>query len=169
MRIRRICTRRTNPLRSPSTLFEIDWQILPGPFLADAVWAAADTDQDGSISAAEAQAWIAPFVSDLSVQLDGRPLARTGSLGVHWPATVDVLRTAEDRIQITLRFVWPANAAGRHALEIHSAHLEANSLNWFSLTAEAGLSFDQPQQDNGLLRANIGFPADPGAEPSQPP
>jgi len=145
---------------------QIDWQILPGPFLADAVWAAADTDHDGSVSSAEAQAWIAPFVSNLSVQLDGRPLPRTGSVGVHWPSTVDVLRTAEDRVQITLRFDWPAHATGGHALQIHSAHLEANSLNWFSLTAEAGLFFDQPQQDNGLLRANVGFPAGPGAEPS---
>ena len=144
---------------------EIDWQILPGPFLADAVWAAADTDQDGSVSTAEAQAWVAPFLSNLSVQLDGTPLVRTGSPGVRWPSTVDVLRTAEDRVQITLRFDWPAGETGPHALEIHSAHLEANSLNWFSLKAEAGLFFNQPQQSNGLLRANISFPAGPGAEP----
>ena len=76
-----------------------------------------------------------------------------------------MLRTAEDRIQLTLRFAWPANATGAQTLEIHSAHLEPNSLNWFSLTAEEGLSFDQPQQDNGLLRTTIAFPADQNAQP----
>ncbi len=73
---------------------QIDWQILPGPFLADAVWAAADTDQDGSISAGEAQAWVAPFIASLSVKLDGqtlrlgrpsdRALARNRRRAAHW-------------------------------------------------------------------------------------
>jgi ABC-type nickel/cobalt efflux system permease component RcnA len=36
--------------------------------------------------------------------------------------------------------------------------LELNSLNWFSLTSEQGLSFNQPEQNNGELRLNIYFP-----------
>ncbi len=142
----------------------IDWQILPGPFLADAVWAVADTDQDGSISAGEAQAWVAPFISSLSVELDGQALAPAGLQTVQWPATVDVLRTGEGRIEIGLRFTWPANTIGPHTLVIHSAHLEANSLNWFSVLATSDLSFDQPAQDNGLLSTNVHFAG--GAAPT---
>ncbi len=78
---------------------------------------------------------------------------------MHWPATVDVLRTGEGHIEIGLRFMWPANTIGPHTLAIHSTHLEANSLNWFSVLATSGLSFDQPAQDNGLLRTNVHFPA----------
>jgi nickel/cobalt exporter len=134
---------------------ELDWQVLPGPFLADAVWAAADINQDGSVSPEESQAWIAPFIESLSVQLDGAPLAHGSPTDLHWPATVDVLRTAEDRVEFALRFPWPAGLKGNHTLEIHSAHLEANSLIWFGLKAATGISFTQPAQDNGLLRANV--------------
>jgi len=141
---------------------QVNWQILPGPFLADAVWAAADTDQDGSISSSESEAWIAPFIESLSVKLDGASLAHGAPTDVHWPATVDVLRTAEDRIGFALQFPWPGGTTGNHTLEVHSAHLEANSLNWFGLKAAAGTSFSQPAQDNGLLRTQIDFTAGDG-------
>ncbi|MFN2121378.1 MAG: sulfite exporter TauE/SafE family protein [Anaerolineales bacterium] len=142
-----------------SDALQIVWQILPGPFLADAVWAAADTNQDGLISPSESEAWITPFVESLSVRLDNVPLANGGPTDVHWPATVDVLRTAEDRIEFTLGFAWPAGLKGRHTLEVHSAHLEANSLNWFGMKAAAGMSFSQPNQSNGLLRTQVDFTA----------
>ncbi|MFH1185903.1 MAG: hypothetical protein V1755_12830, partial [Chloroflexota bacterium] len=135
----------------------VEWQILPGPFLADAVWAAADLDQGGSISTSEAEAWIAPFVSSLSVHLDDKGLAHAGVQDVHWPASVDVMRTAEERIRFSLRFEWASDLSGAHTVEVHALHLEANSLNWFSVNAGAGLSFDRPAQDNGLLQADVHF------------
>jgi ABC-type nickel/cobalt efflux system permease component RcnA len=135
----------------------LDWQILPGPFLADAVWAAADLDRSGEISDAEAVAWIAPFISSLSVDLGGQRLVHSGAQGLHWPSTVDVMRTAEDRIRFSLRFEWASGVDRTRTLEIHAAHLEPNSLNWFAVSADAPLFFAQPEQDNGLVRAEVHF------------
>lgn len=144
---------------------EIDWKIAPGPFLADAVWQATDQDQNGSISASEAQAWVSPFLSGLSISLDGRPLGRYQLQNIHWPATVDTLRAGEDSIEINLNFEWPAKLAGGHSFEIHNSHLESNSLNWFALTGGQGLSFGQPAQNNGHLDTTIHFPDVSGSPP----
>ena len=114
---------------------QLEWQILPGPFLADAVWAAADIDQSGSISTSEAEGWIEPFVSSLSAELDSLPLKHDGAKDVHWPASVDVMRTGEDRIRFALGFSLPPDVSGARLLQIHAAHLEANSLNWFAVAA----------------------------------
>jgi nickel/cobalt exporter len=145
----------------------IDWQILPGPFLADAVWSAADSNQDGVISPAEAQGWVGPFLAGLDVQLDGTQLAATSTPAVHWPATVDLLRTGEDQVQFALDYAIGALPVGSpHALKVHASHLEANSLNWFALTAGSGLTFAQPSQTNGLLSASFDGPSTTGAPSS---
>ncbi len=137
---------------------QIDWRILPGPFLADAVWAAADSNHDGAISDEEARAWVAPFLSGLSIELDSQP-ATADVNSIHWPATVDLLRTGEDAVKVMLAADWSSGLAGRHALEIHNSYLEPNSLNWFSLSASGGLSFGRPAQDNGRLTLDLIFPA----------
>lgn len=137
---------------------QIEWKIAPGPLLADAIWNAADQNQDGSVSPDEAQAWVAPFLDGLSFSFDSAPLKLNQTQEVHWPASVNILRTGEDSIDVSLSSTWPAGLTGKHSLEIHNSHLEANSLNWFSLTAEAGLSFDSPVQDNGKLQLAINFP-----------
>jgi ABC-type nickel/cobalt efflux system permease component RcnA/Tol biopolymer transport system component len=151
---------------------QIDWKILPGPFLADAVWAAADLDQNGAISQAEAQAWVEPFLSDLSITFDSQsiPVGATPSghptWTVRWPATVDVLRTGDDAVKVKLQMDWSSNLRGRHALEIHNVHLESNSLNWFSLAAQDGWTFGQPAQDNGRLIFDVFIPTPPLQPPS---
>src|SRR5512146_443373 len=73
------------------TGLQLEWHILPGPFLADVAWASADTNHDGLISDDEARAWVAPFVSGLTISLDRKPLNFIGIETVHWPAMVDVL------------------------------------------------------------------------------
>jgi nickel/cobalt exporter len=146
--------------------FEIDWKIAPGPFLADAVWEATDQDQNGSISPAEAKAWVSPFLSELSIVLDGQTLSQYQVQNIHWPATVDVLRAGEDSIEVVLLIKWPSELTGRHSLKIHNSHLEANSLNWFALTSEQGLSINQPAQSNGLLDITLHFPNNSGSVPS---
>ena len=137
------------------TGLQLDWRILPGPFLADAAWAAADTNRDGLISDNEARVWVAPFVSGLTISLDTHPLKFNDIETVHWPATVDVLRTGEDAVIVKLSFDWPSTPAGRHALGIHNAYLESNSLNWFSLTGSEGAAFDRPAQNNGRLTFDL--------------
>jgi nickel/cobalt transporter (NicO) family protein len=137
----------------------IDWKILPGPFLADAVWSAADSNHDGSIDSGEAQAWVAPFLSDLTVRLDGQPAGRIQADSIHWPPTVDALRTGEDSVEVALSLNWPSGVRAEHVLDIHNAHLESNTLNWFSLSGSDGLTFTRPAQDNGRLTFDLYFPA----------
>ena len=144
---------------------EVDWKIAPGPVLADAVWQTTDQDKNGSISPSEAQAWVSPFISGWSISLDGQVSHGYQVQSIRWPATVDALRAGEDSIEIILLFKWPANLTGGHSLEIHNSHLEANSLNWFGLSGEQGLSFDQPAQNNGVLDTTIHFPDASGSIP----
>ena len=148
------------------TGLQIQWKIAPGPFLADAVWGATDQDQNGSISTTEAQAWVSPFLSGLSVALDGQPLGQYQVQSIHWPSSVDALRAGDDAIEVDLLFSWPGKLTGQYALQVHNSHLKSNSLNWFGLTGEQGFSFDQPSQSNGLLDTRLHFPDDAGPVPS---
>ncbi len=144
----------------------VDWKIVPGPFLADGVWATADQDQNGIISPEEAQVWVAPFLSELTVKLDGQAFGYYDVQKIHWPSSVDVLRTGEDAVEIMLSYAWPAGSQGKHAFAIHNAHFEGNSLNWFEVKSEVALSFDPPAQNNGLLQLNVYFQNATNSTPS---
>ncbi|HUI90110.1 MAG TPA: sulfite exporter TauE/SafE family protein [Anaerolineales bacterium] len=146
---------------------QIDWKITPGPLLADAIWSAADQNQDGSISSQEVQAWTTPWLSEEKILLDNQPVAFTQTQDIHWPATVDVMRTGEDSIEMHLLVQWPAGLGGKHSVLIHNSHLEPNSLNWFSIASQQGMTFDQPAQNNGLLGVDIYFPNSSGAGTSR--
>ena len=137
---------------------QIDWKITPGPLLADAIWSAADQNQDDSISPQEVQAWTASWLSAETVLFDNQPIALTQTQDIHWPATVDVMRTGEDSIEMHLLVQFPAGLTGKHSIVIHNSHLELNSLNWFSVASQQSMSFDQPAQNNGLLGFDIYFP-----------
>ena len=142
---------------------QIDWKVTPGPLLADAIWSAADQNQDGTISPQEVQAWTAPWLSSETVLFDNQPIAYTQTQDIHWPATVDVMRTGEDSIEMHLLVKLPAGLTGKHSVVIHNSHLELNSLNWFSVASQQGMTFDQPAQNNGLLGFDIYFPNSPTA------
>jgi ABC-type nickel/cobalt efflux system permease component RcnA/Tol biopolymer transport system component len=137
---------------------QVDWKITPGPLLADTVWDAANQNLDDSISPDEAQTWVAPFLSGLSVSVDGQLLDSIQVQNIHWPENVNVLRTGEDAIEILFAIQWPEGLVGEHSVEIHNSYLESNSINWFSLTAKEGVSFSSPAQTNGQLRLNLVFP-----------
>jgi len=77
---------------------------------------------------------------------------------IHWPDSVNVLRTGEDSIEIPFSVQWPEALVGEHSVEIYNSYLEPNSINWFSLMAKEGLSFNSPAQKNGRLRLNLIFP-----------
>lgn len=136
----------------------VDLKITPGPLLADGVWNDADTNQDGSVSQEEAQAWGASLFSRWNAKLDDQPLNQQPAENIYWPTSLDGFRTGQDSIQVKLTILWPASLAGKHQLEMHNSYMEASSSNWFALTSEGGLSFDEPQQQNGLLMTSIHFP-----------
>ncbi len=133
----------------------IDWKILPGPLLADAVWGAADQNQDGAVSLQEGEAWVSPFLSKMQISIDGQLLDKVTISEIHWPAKVDVLRTGEDPIDIQMLAKWPGALAGVQQVEVYPAYLESNSLYWFSITGQDGLSFAQPKQNSGRLDLSV--------------
>ena len=154
---------QTQSILMGSDGIQIDWKITPGPLLADAIWSAADSNQDGSISPQEVQTWTAPWLSGETVLFDNQPIALTQTQDIHWPATVDVMRTGEDSIEMHLLVQVPAGLSGKHSVVIHNSHLEPNSLNWFSVASQQGMMFDQPVQNNGLIGFDIYFPSSSNA------
>jgi len=40
----------------------VDWRITPAPLLAGVVWNAANGNNDGAVSPAEAQAWVKSYL-----------------------------------------------------------------------------------------------------------
>ena len=93
-----------------------------------------------------------------TVLFDNQPIAYTQTQDIHWPTTVDVMRTGEDSIEMHLLVKFPAGMSGKHAVVIHNSHLELNSLNWFSVATQQSVTFDQPAQNNGILGFDIYFP-----------
>lgn len=144
----------------------IDWKITPGPLLAYSAWDQADQNQDGKVSPQEAQTWLTPFLSQWSIILDGQSIDNILIKDIHWPATADVLQSGEDPIDIHLAVPLPQSLSGQHSIEIHNANQEAISLNWFSLTAEGGISFSSPSQSNGRLGMKVNFSRAGGASSS---
>ena len=142
---------------------QVDWKITPGPLLADAIWSAADQNHDGLIGPQEVQAWTAAWLSGETVLFDNQPITFTQTRDIHWPATVDVMRTGEDSIEMHLLAGLPAGLKGEHSIALHNSYLEANSLNWFSVSARQVVAFDRPAQNNGLLDFNVYFPGSSGA------
>ncbi len=148
----------TQSILIESNGIQIDWKITPGPLLADAIWSAADQNQDGSISPQEVQTWTAPWLSGETVLFDNQPITYTQTQDIHWPATVNVMRTGEDLIEMHLLVKLPGGLSGKHSVVIYNSHLELNSLNWFSVASQQSMAFDQPAQNNGLLGIDIYFP-----------
>ncbi len=145
----------------------IDWNIVPGPILADAVWGATHSAPDGAIDPEAAKAWTAPYISGLVITLDDRALGGVQVQSVRWPESVDAMRTGEGAIEIRLLIGWPEKLDGKHSIELHNTYLEGNSLNTFLLTAEAAFAFQQPAQNNGQIHFEVYFP--PSASAGSPP
>ena len=91
----------------------VDWRITPGPLLAGAMWNAADLDNDGAVSPAEAQAWVTSNLPAWVVQVDGQPLGAAQLQSVTWPKTLDVLQGGDEPVEATFTFSWPGRSVGK--------------------------------------------------------
>lgn len=131
----------------------VNWELVPGAMITHVVWHDADTSGDEKISEAEAKAWIAPLLDEFQMELDGSPL-KFDLVRVQWAASLPELRTGESPILIVLRAPLPDDAAP-HDLVLLNNYNNANSLNWFNVSANARSSFAAPEQDNGLLKLQL--------------
>ncbi len=140
---------------------QIDWKITPGPMLAGTLWDDVDQMHNGIVTQAEAQAWIAPYLLQWVIQLDGHPLT-IQLKNIRWPDTLDALQAGGQPIEVQMQADWPAgNFTGKNLLELHNTFQEPISLNWYSIKSDPGYSFDEPNQTNGLLLLNLAFSGPP--------
>ena len=99
----------------------IDLDLTPGVAVAGVVLADIDRDRDGSISSGEAQAYVARVLSDLTLAIDGGPLALSARAST-FPA-MQALRTGVGTIQLRLAAELPTLQPGTHRLALRNAHL----------------------------------------------
>jgi len=131
----------------------VNWELVPGAMITHVVWHDADTNGDDEISDTEAKAWIAPWLNDFQMKLDGSPLDFK-LVRAQWAASLPELRTGESPILIVLRAPLPDDGAP-HNLALLNNYNSANSLNWFNVSATEGSNFAAPEQDNGLLKLQL--------------
>jgi len=148
---------QTEALTVSADGLQVDWKITPGPMLASSDWDSADQDQDGQVSPQEAKAWLAPFLSQWSLTLNGQAIQDVQAKELHWPASEAALESGNDPVEVHLAAQWPRHLHGQYTLEIHNACQEPISLNWFSVTAAQGGSFSRPTQVNGRLDVTVNF------------
>jgi nickel/cobalt transporter (NicO) family protein len=146
----------------------LDWKITPGPLLAGTIWDSVDQNKDGSISQAEALAWGRTVYPLWTASFDGGQNIAFQLQSIHWPTTLDILQAGSEPIELQLSAAWPSNLAGKHALKVHNAFQEAITLNWFSLSSEQGLTFEEPKQNSGQVSATLYFPG-PGLDKTSQP
>ena len=103
----------------------IDLDLTPGVAVAGVVLPGIDRDGDGSISPGEAQAYVARVLSDLTLTIDGAPLALSAGAS-SFPA-MQALRTGVGTIQIRFAAVLPTLRPGAHRLALRNGHLPAVS------------------------------------------
>lgn len=133
----------------------INWEIVSGPMIAQAIFQYADQDDDGDVSDEEAMAWADEISLSLSVDLDGNPLSLNLE-EVDWPADTSSWFTGESPLRIHLWGDWPFEIGEAHQIGFHNRHNPKNSINWFDVKATDGLSLEIPEQNSGKLSFTFG-------------
>ncbi len=142
----------TFTLNFSSDSVQITWELVPGPMVTHVLWHEADLDGDEEISDAEAEAWVQPILDDFSLRLDGTPLT-FDLVNIQWADSLPQLRTGESPITIELRADLDTSAG---ELLLLNEYKPENSLSWFTVTANEGMQFSDPEQDNGILKVAFG-------------
>lgn len=134
----------------------IKWEIKPGPLLVQALWFDADKDQDGLVSAEEANEWAASRISKLTVLLGSQKLSMNVD-EVKFPATIDSFQAGLEFITITL-FTPLDISVDPYRLSLQNGVEEQKSLNWYYINAEDDIQFEAPKQNNSRITLQV-FPS----------
>ncbi len=134
----------------------INWQIVPGPMIAQSIWFDVDKNQDDLVSELEAEDWVNSILMTISVQLDQEPVSLELD-AVDWPASVDTLFSGEEPIIIDLYADWPKEIQTDALISVNNRYNPKSSLSWFEIQSEDGLSFDVPTQNSGNLDILVGL------------
>ena len=98
----------------------IELDLTPGMAVAPAIVAGIDRDRNGSVAAAEGQAYAERVLSDVQLELDGR-LLPVQLIGRSFP-TVAAMLGGEGSIRLQLTAAVPPLAAGVHRVRYRNAH-----------------------------------------------
>jgi hypothetical protein len=98
----------------------IELDLTPGMAVAPAIVAGIDRDRNGSVDAGEGQAYAERVVSDIQLELDGRPLP-VQLIGRSFPP-VSAMLGGEGSIRLQLTATVPPLGAGAHRVRYRNAH-----------------------------------------------
>lgn len=139
----------------------VEWRLSPGALLAFLAWDEADADGDSFVTDQEALDWITPVLPELVAAVDGTTALPWTLEELAWPESVARFEMGDQAIVARLSARWPEGFAGQRQVLLYSRYEEATSVNWFTLSAEDGVHFTRPTQQNGLLQFELVLP---GAE-----
>lgn len=105
---------------------ELNFDLTPGVAVAGKVLEEIDRNRDGQISKGESDAYAQQFLKDLSVSLDGKPVALSMSSIV--VPTVAELRTGIGAIRIRATSTATSLSTGSHILNLTNRHLPTISV-----------------------------------------
>jgi len=142
---------------------QVTWELIPGPMIAQAIWYSADQNDDQSISDLEALEWANTIIHTYSVELDGESLPLTLA-EIEWPDEIQKLYRGDESIRVHLQASWPDEIGPDHRLALHNRYNSKNSISWYEVLGEDGITFDTPHQNSGTLGLDFGLSA--GNEPS---
>jgi len=143
---------------------QVTWELIPGPMIAQAIWYSADQNDDQSISDLEALEWANTIIHTYSVELDGESLPLTLA-EIEWPDEIQKLYRGDESIRVHLQASWPDEIGPDHRLALHNRYNSKNSISWYEVLGEDGITFDTPHQNSGTLGLDFGLSA--GNEPSK--
>jgi ABC-type nickel/cobalt efflux system permease component RcnA/Tol biopolymer transport system component len=137
---------------------QVIWELIPGPMIAQAIWYSADQNDDQSISDLEALEWANTIIGTFSVELAGEPLSLTLA-GIEWPGEIERLFKGDESIRVHLQASWQDEIGPDHTLALHNRYNSKNSISWYEVLGEDGITFDTPHQNRGTLELDFGLSA----------
>jgi ABC-type nickel/cobalt efflux system permease component RcnA/Tol biopolymer transport system component len=144
----------------------IEWQIQPGPLLVPAAWFQADLDKDDAISPQEADAWAQAHTSQFTATVEHANLPLTIE-GVQLPSNLAAFQTGAEKITVNFDAVLPQGLGDPYEIVLYNGFEEARSTTWYTLTAQDGLKFPTPVQNNQVITVKMVSPSAQGAIVSQ--
>jgi len=142
----------------------IEWDIKPGAMLTSYLWYEADTNQDGTLSQEEADAWGSGITSALTATLDGAPLPLQMD-SASMPADLNKFQAGEEFITLTLSAQLPPASNDSQKLVLRNVFQSKTSVNWFYLSTVGEAAFLFPRQQNHSIEieffANRAFAPEP--------
>ena len=132
----------------------INWVVKPGPVLTGFLWHEMDTDQDGTLSPREIEAWGNIRAAWMTASLDDKPLPLVVE-SIQLPGSLRAFQAGEEFITFDLSTRWEPGAGNVQRLVIENGWEPQNSINWYYLSAEDDAAFLFPSQKSHILAVDM--------------